>query len=95
MVSILNIIRLQYSPKDFVVGVDEAGQPTYTPATPGTQSAPGLIIFRYDAELFYANANRFVDDVETLIESAPDPGRVAHPRCRRRSTTSTTRRHSR
>jgi MFS superfamily sulfate permease-like transporter len=73
VVSILNIIRLQYRPKDFLVGVDEAGQPTYTPATPGTQSASGLIIFRYDAELFYANANRFVDDVETLITEAPDP----------------------
>jgi high affinity sulfate transporter 1 len=73
VVSILNIIRLQYRPKDFLVGVDEAGQPTYTPATPGTQSAPGLIIFRYDAELFYANANRFVDDVEALVSEAPVP----------------------
>jgi high affinity sulfate transporter 1 len=73
VVSILNIIRRQYRPKDFLVGVDEAGQPTYKPATPGTQSAPGLIIFRYDAELFYANANRFVDDVEALISEAPTP----------------------
>ena len=73
VVSILNIIRRQYRPKDFLVGVDEAGQPTYTPATPGTQSAPGLIIFRYDAELFYANANRFVDDVEALVSEAPEP----------------------
>ena len=30
-------------------------------------------MFRYDAELFYANANRFVDDVELLVENAPDP----------------------
>ena len=42
---------------------------------PGTQSEPGLIVFRYDAELFYANANRFVDDVEALVEHAPDPVR--------------------
>ena len=37
------------------------------------QSEPGLIMFRYDAELFYANANRFVDDVEALIETRRDP----------------------
>jgi MFS superfamily sulfate permease-like transporter len=44
-------------------------------ATPGTQSAPGLIVFRYDADLFYANANRFSDDVQALITGAPDPVR--------------------
>ena len=71
VVSILNIIRRQYRPTDFVLGVGAQGQATYAPATPGTESAPGLIIFRYDAELFYANANRFVDDVEALIEKAP------------------------
>jgi MFS superfamily sulfate permease-like transporter len=35
----------------------------------------GLIVFRYDAELFYANANRFVDDIESLVDKAPDPVR--------------------
>ena len=47
----------------------------YQAATPGTQSAPGLIVFRYDADLFYANSSRFVDDVEGLVEHAPDPVR--------------------
>jgi high affinity sulfate transporter 1 len=73
VVSILNIIRRQYSPKDFVVGLTSDGQPTYSKAAPGAQSAPGLIVYRYDAELFYANANRFVDDVEKLIDEAPVP----------------------
>jgi high affinity sulfate transporter 1 len=73
VVSILDIIRRQYRPKDFLVGLDDKGQPSYQPATPGDQSEPGLIVFRYDAELFYANANRFVDDVERLVDSAPTP----------------------
>jgi high affinity sulfate transporter 1 len=73
VVSILNIIRRQYRPKDFVLGINTEGEPTFEAASPGAQSAPGLIIFRYDAELFYANANQFVDDVEALIESAPTP----------------------
>ena len=75
VLSILEIVRRQYKPADFVVGVDQDGVPSYVSAEPGHQSAPGLIVFRYDAELFYANANQFVDDVQGLVEHAPDPVR--------------------
>lgn len=75
VLSILDLIRRQYKPADFVVSIDDKGQKVYQAATAGTQTEPGLIVFRYDAELFYANANRFVDDVEALIEKAPDPVR--------------------
>ena len=73
--SILEMIRRQYRPERFVVNIDKAGADTFTKAAPGTQTAPGLIIFRYDADLFYANANRFSDDVQGLITGAPDPVR--------------------
>jgi high affinity sulfate transporter 1 len=72
VVSIVEVIRRQYEPRDFVVAVSASGQQSYQHATPGTQSEPGLILFRYDARLFYANANRFVDDIESLIDKAPD-----------------------
>ena len=75
VLSILEIIRRQYKPKDFVVGISSEGIPTYEAATPGAQSAPGLVVFRYDADLFYANVSRFVDDVEALVDHAPDPVR--------------------
>jgi high affinity sulfate transporter 1 len=75
VLSIVEIIRRQYKPDDFVVSVSTEGDPTYAAATPGAQSAPGLVVFRYDADLFYANAHRFVDDVEKLIDSAPEPVR--------------------
>jgi len=75
VLSILQLVSRQYRPSNFVVGVDAKGQPTYRKAEPGLQSQPGLIVFRYDAELFYANANRFTDDVAGLVESAPDPVR--------------------
>ena len=73
--SIREIIRRHYNPKDFVVSVSPAGDKSYAKAVPGTQSEPGLITFRYNSDLFYANANRFVDDVEALIDKAPDPVR--------------------
>jgi MFS superfamily sulfate permease-like transporter len=75
ILSIIEIIRRQYAPKRFVVGVDPHGIPTYQQAVAGAQSAPGLIVFRYDADLFYANTSRFVDAVEELVEHAPDPVR--------------------
>jgi len=75
VLSILQLVSRQYRPSNFVVGVDAQGQPTYRKAEAGLQSQPGLIVFRYDAELFYANANRFTDDVVRLVESAPEPVR--------------------
>jgi high affinity sulfate transporter 1 len=72
VVSVIEVIRRQYKPKDFVLGASAGGPQTYQQATPGAQTAPGLIVFRYDAEIFYANANRFVDDIESLVDKAPD-----------------------
>jgi high affinity sulfate transporter 1 len=72
VVSMLDIIRRQYQPKDFVVGTTDLDHPTFAKAEPGAQSEPGLVVFRYDASLFYANANAFVDDIQRVIESAPD-----------------------
>ncbi len=75
ILSILELVRRAYSPTDFLVGVDKAGAPTYAPASPGAESLPGLIVFRFDARLFYANASLFVDDIRTLIDAAPTPVR--------------------
>jgi len=75
ILSIIDLLRRQYSPKRFVVGVERDGVRNYEAAEPGTQSAPGLLIFRYDADLFYANVNRMCDDVQRLFLAAPDPVR--------------------
>jgi len=75
VVSILDIIRRQYQPRDFVVGTLDSSQPTYEPAEPGVQSEAGLVVFRYDAPLFYANANSFIDHIQRILEGAPDPVR--------------------
>jgi high affinity sulfate transporter 1 len=72
VLSLLDLVRRQYTPGDYVIGQDQAGEPTYRPAVRGAQSLPGLVVFRYDAPLFYANANRFADDLEAVISAAPD-----------------------
>ncbi len=43
------------------------------PATPGHETAPGLIVYRFGADLFYANASRFADEIQSLIHGAREP----------------------
>lgn len=74
-VSLVEVVRRLYRPRGFVVIEPPEGDPTYHVATPGTESEPGLIVFRYDAELFYANAHHFVDLVGQLVAAAPHPVR--------------------
>lgn len=74
-VSLVEVVRRLYRPRGFVVVEPPDGEPAYRVATPGTESEPGLIVFRYDSELFYANAHHFVDLVEQLVASAPHPVR--------------------
>ena len=69
--SVIELVRRAYSPTDFLVGVNRAGTPTYAPAEPGNESLPGLLVFRFDSRLFYANASLFVDRIQELIAAAP------------------------
>ena len=75
ILSIAELVRRAYTPKDFLVGVSKDGVPTYTAATPGSESLPGLLVFRFDSRLFYANASLFVDRIQELISTAPSPVR--------------------
>lgn len=82
VVLILLIIERSYRAHRFVVAIDSQGDPSDLAADPGAQSQPGLIIFRYDAPLFYANANRFADDVEVLRPGGARPRHVGRARLR-------------
>jgi SulP family sulfate permease len=43
------------------------------PAVPGNETEPGLIVYRFNSDLFYANAARFADEVRLLVKHAPTP----------------------
>ena len=45
------------------------------PAIPGVQTEPGLLVYHFGADLFYANENCFTDEVRSLIAHAPSPVR--------------------
>jgi sulfate permease, SulP family len=75
VLSLLRHVRHSYRPHTMVLAPDAAGRWTSVPATPGAQTEPGLVIYRFGADLFYANDHRFTDEVRSLVEHAPTPVR--------------------
>jgi MFS superfamily sulfate permease-like transporter len=53
-----------------------AGAWTPLPATPGHLAAPGVLAYRFEADLFYANASRFAEEVLYLVANAGQPVRT-------------------
>lgn len=73
--SLLRHVRHSYRPHSAVLIEDAGGHWRPTPAVPSTMSGPGLIVFQFGADLFYANAGRFAEDVRGLVDGAPSPVR--------------------
>jgi SulP family sulfate permease len=71
--SLLRIVRHSYHPHTAVLIQGEGGLWQLTPAVPGAVTEPGLVIYRFGAALFYANAGRFSDEVRGLVGPHPSP----------------------
>jgi sulfate permease, SulP family len=70
--SLLRHVRQSYRPHTAVLQFDPLRGWVPTPATPGQQTEPGLILYRFSADLFYANATRFADEARALVDGAPN-----------------------
>jgi sulfate permease, SulP family len=71
--SLFRHVRHSYKPHTIILAPNSSGRWVPVPAAPGKQTEPGLIVYRFNSDLFYANANRFTDEVHSLIERAPTP----------------------
>jgi sulfate permease, SulP family len=71
--SLFRHVRHSYRPHTVLLVPDATGQWVPKPATPGSVTEPGLIVYRFGADLFYANQNRFTDEVRALVAQAPAP----------------------
>jgi high affinity sulfate transporter 1 len=69
--SLLRHVRHSYRPYTMVLAPGEDGIWIPVPAVPGIQTAPGLIVYRFGADLFYANDHFFAEDTRSLIDHAP------------------------
>ncbi len=72
--SILNVFRRAWWPYDTTLGRVEGLEGYHDVHThPQAQHLPGLVIYRFDAPLFFANAKTFRDEVRRLANSEPKP----------------------
>ena len=73
--SLIRHVRHSYEAYSEVLAPDGSGRWMPEAAKPGMETAPGLIVHRYGADLFYANADHFADQVRALVRAAPTPVR--------------------
>jgi SulP family sulfate permease len=71
--SLFRHVHHSYSPHTMMLAPNATGRWVSVPATPGKETEPGLIVYRFDSDLFYANANRFAVEVRALVDGAPTP----------------------
>jgi SulP family sulfate permease len=72
--SLILHVKRHYVPADRVVSWDGDGRLHLSPPTPGTLSAPGLVVYRFAVGVFYANAERLSEEILGLVD-VPDPPR--------------------
>lgn len=75
VLSLLRHVRHSYQPSTSIMVLDDAGRWIPTPARPGMVTEPGLIIYRFAADLFYANVERFADELRNLVVAPAVPVR--------------------
>ncbi len=73
ILSLVLVLMHVYRPHDRILSFSPEGQPVITPVGQPVQAAPGLVIYDFGAELFYANATRFTEEIMDIVESADPP----------------------
>jgi MFS superfamily sulfate permease-like transporter len=72
--SILNVFRRAWRPHQTTLGlVDGLAGYHSVESHPDARLLPGLVLYRFDAPLFFANAKTFRDEVAALARSDPPP----------------------
>lgn len=71
--SLLDHVRRGYKPTNGVLVTDARHGWRTVPVTSPAQVLPGLIVYRFAASLYYANAHRFSADIMGLVTAADPP----------------------
>ncbi len=71
--SLLDHVRRGYKPTNGVLVTDARHGWRTVPVTSAAQVLPGLIVYRFAASLYYANAHRFSADIMGLVTAADPP----------------------
>jgi MFS superfamily sulfate permease-like transporter len=75
ILSLLQHVRRSYRPHTGVIVFDAAGHWLIEDAVPGKMVRPGLVMFWFGADLFYANVAFFAESARRLVNESPSPVR--------------------
>jgi MFS superfamily sulfate permease-like transporter len=73
VLSILFHTRRGYKPKNAVITADPSGKLHVAPVSSQAQVIPGLMIYRFQHSMYYANAEHLSEEVLELVNSAQPP----------------------
>lgn len=76
VLSLIAHVRHSYRPRTRLLIRDAAGEWRTVPVVPGVFAAPGVTVYRFEADLYYANAGRFMDEVLGLLSATTSPVRA-------------------
>jgi sulfate permease, SulP family len=65
--SMVDHLRHSYNPLNNVLVKSPEGYWHPIPAAPGARTEEGLVVYRFGTSLYYANANRLIEDVTMLV----------------------------
>lgn len=71
VVSLLRVVQHSYHPHSGVLIADGSGAWKLVPVAPNVVTEPGLVLYRFGAALFYANAGRFLEEASCVIRPMP------------------------
>ena len=75
VLSLLLHVRHGYHPNTAVILSDPDEHWRMEPLAPGKMIEPGLVMYWFGADLYYANANHFVEQARLLVNQSPAPVR--------------------
>ena len=71
--ALLDFVRRAALPHDAVIGRLRGRRGFFdVERFPSARTHPGIVVYRFDAPLFYANAERFLERARALVEATPD-----------------------
>jgi SulP family sulfate permease len=66
ILSVIAHLRRSYSPSNSILGTKGEHDWRSAPVTPAPQAEPGLVVYRWNASLYFANAARFEEQLLAL-----------------------------
>jgi len=73
VISIIAHLRHSYHPLNILLYKNQGGKWSSAPISTGKQAASGLIIYRFGANLYYANEGRMIEEVISIVQDAIIP----------------------